>query len=169
MADLLSHVLIAHVVKRLSPWPRGVLAFAIGTTLPDVAGRVPRVVLNILDRTGEASLPPLLGAVWGVLHVPVPFVVLCTFLALLFPIQEQRVSLFRNLCLGGLLHLAVDFLQVHIDGGSYPIFFPVSIKGYELGWVSTEASLDWIPWLVPAALMAEGWYRRRAREQDQLP
>lgn len=119
------------------------------------------MLINIIDRNGDAAFPPLLGAVWGVLHVPIPFVLLSVFLALLYPVQSERVSLFRNVCLGGLLHLAVDFLQVHIDGGSYPVFFPFSLKGYELGWVSTEASLDWIPWLVPIALLAEGWYRRR--------
>lgn len=162
LADLLSHVLVGHIAKRLSPWPRGALIFAVGSALPDVVGRVPRIVMGMVDVRGRLAIPPMLYDLWNALHLPIPFLILCALIALAAPARFRR-PLWRNLALGGLLHMAVDFTQHHIDPTIYKCLWPFSFQGWELGWVSTEASLAWLPWLAPAALLVEAWHRRRAR------
>lgn len=162
MADLLTHVLVGHICKRLSPWPAEGVLFAVGSVLPDLAGRVPRIALDLLDPTGAWALPPMAFDVWSATHTPLTYLVLCLLLALWCPLSWRHV-VWRNLALGGLLHLGLDFFQTHINPATYRYLFPFSFAGWELGWVGTEESLAWIPWLVPVALFAEGRYRWRRR------
>ena len=168
MADLLSHVLIGHIVKRLSPWSSGALAFAVGSALPDVAGRMPRVALFLLERKGDLGAPPMAYDIWSASHLPIPYVVLCVLIALVTP-SLHRKMVFRNVILGGLGHMAVDFTQTHIDPTIYRYLWPFTFEGMELGWVGTEASLAWLPALIPLAGLVEWRHRRRARIASETP
>lgn len=161
MADLLSHALIAHTVKRLSPFGKGAYLFFVGTLLPDVLGRAPRILLHMFTPK-DWTVSPVVMELWNVAHTPIPFVVLMAAVAFLWP-EKKRLKVFANLSLGGLVHIAVDVTQWHIEGNVYRLLWPISEKGYELGWVGTEASLSWIPYLIPLALGGEWVHRRRLK------
>lgn len=156
MADLLSHGLIALLGKRLSPWPKGAYLFVLGTLLPDALGRAPRVIHQMSD----LPLPPWSVEVWNVAHLPLPFLALVGALSFFWP-EEGRQRVFANLALGGLLHMAIDYLQWHAEGDVYRLLFPLSDAGSELGWIGTEASLYWLPILIPLGILVEWRYRRR--------
>jgi len=155
MADLVTHVSSALLVKAGTRRPHAVL-LATGVLLPDIAARAPGIMVDILLPAGE---PPLLAVLLGagLFHTPVGVALTAALLSLLF-VERQRLLVFWNLLAGGLLHIAVDLLQRHEVAG-YALAAPFSYTGFELGWISTEATLWVAPVLAPLSIWS--WLRRR--------
>jgi hypothetical protein len=129
----------------------------LGVVLPDLAARVPVVVGLAIVNQG-IPLPDLVVYGWGVLHVPLGMLAMCFLLCQVF---ADRRGAFLHLFAGCMLHLALDVFQFH-TGSGYPLLFPFSRWHWELGLISTEAT---VPWSLPLALVAGlAWWARRRSE-----
>lgn len=163
MADLVTHLCTALLPGSLLGAPRATW-LALGAVLPDLASRVPGLLLDLV-RSAGVDLPAYLHAPLSVLHMPIG--VLCGGV-LLGPLVHptQRAQAVRWLIAGGMLHLAVDALQDH-HGLGYFLFFPLNTGRYELGWIGSEATVAWAPWLALLTAVARGirllWLRRRSK------
>ena len=153
MADLVTHACVALLFKAGTRGPN-VPAFMAGTFLPDLLGRLPRVLLEPVH-AHVAPLPPVLLDGWEPLHLPVGMVISAWAVALFFAPGQRRAVL--GALIGGMgLHLAVDLLQNHFGAG-YLLFFPCSLWPFEIGWIGTEDTVFIVPFLVP--LTALIWWR----------
>jgi len=157
MADLASHILVNYIAGvRITD--RCKLGFLItGALMPDLASRVPRVLLTATVELGwveptVCTYRTMLGLDFP--HTPIGVLLCAGLVALLLPsylaVPPGRRAVAAMLCLGGFLHLAVDALQLHLMPG-YRYLYPLSIKAFELGWISTEHSLAAIPLLAAIA------------------
>lgn len=166
MPDLFTHVSVGLFVR--SRAPRSPLVwFVIGSCLPDLASRLPGLGLAALAWLLDLRLPlPVLEAT-GLCHNPIPYLVLCLLVTMCLPEAMRRCALF-NLAAGGLLHLAMDTTQTHLNGGYY-LLYPFTLRRFELGWIEADASLSVMPYLVVGALGVLGWrlwsFRGRGRSQ----
>jgi membrane-bound metal-dependent hydrolase YbcI (DUF457 family) len=133
---------------------------AVGVSLPDMASRLPSMVLDIVDKK-LVPLPDWLIYPWGALHSPIPAATACALIALLFP-EDLRRTAFLWLLAGVALHLGFDVLQFH-HGEGYQLLFPFSLVKLELGWIGSEATVPVAPWL--ALLTAAIWAFRGLRDR----
>jgi len=157
VADLLSHGLIAWIVgaRGLDRNERG--WFVTGTVAPDLASRVPRTAVEVaVDKgwvDGGAGLVPLLLGL-DMPHTPVGVVLLAVLLAAAVPpgwaAPHSRARLGLLMGGGALLHLLVDVFQEHIVP-AYHLLYPATVARWEIGWISTEASLALLPVLAVVA------------------
>lgn len=168
MADLAAHVLVNHIAGvRLVDRCR--LGFLVsGAILPDLASRVPRIVLNGAVEIGwvessTTTFRAMLGLDFP--HTPLGVVLVALLVALLLPGRlvepPGRRAAASMLGLGGLVHLLVDLLQHHLMPG-YRYLYPFSIEAFEIGWVSTELSLASIP-----ILLLTAWLLGRGRSDGR--
>jgi hypothetical protein len=164
MPDLVTHGLAGHLTGRLVGMRRGVVLLVIGNCLPDLLSRLPvRIIGEINFRTGHFA-EAYWYWMWMPGHLPAGLLLACYALSHLFT-RERRMAAFFTLVAGSATHLFMDSFQRHASGGE-PIFWPVTWQGYEIGLVSPEASLDWIPWLAGASVIVESLHqllRRRRR------
>ncbi len=163
MADLVTHLCTALLPGVLIAGPRATW-LALGVVAPDLAARVPGLALDILRRL-SVPIPINIEAPFAVMHMPIG--VLCgAVLVSQIVHPEQRRQALVWLIAGGALHLAVDALQDH-HGHGYFLLFPFSTQRYELGWMGSEATVAWAPWLALLTAVVWGvrwaWLRQRAR------
>lgn len=140
MADLVTHLASALLPGVLLPANRASL-LAIGVALPDVGGRLPSIAAESLP----FALPPGSLSAFDVLHQPIGLTAAIVATSTLF-VPEQRRIVAGWLLSGAALHLAVDLLQDH-HGQGYHLAFPLSEWRFELGWIGSESSISWAPWL----------------------
>ncbi len=154
MPDLFTHASIGLFAR--SRAPRSPLVwFVIGSCLPDLASRLPGLGLAALAWLLDLQFPlPVLEAT-GLCHNPIPYLVLCLLVAMCLPAALRSTALV-NLAAGGLLHLAIDTTQTHLNGGYY-LLYPFTLRRFELGWIESDASLSVMPYLVTGALGVLGW------------
>ena len=161
MADLITHACSA-LIPGAFVRSRLLGPVVIGAVLPDLVSRFPATVLDML-REGGLSIPGWLLMPWGVLNEPIALVLVFLLLAQAFrPIDRWVV--FRGLLVGCVLHVGLDVLQDH-HGDGYQLLFPLSHARFELGWIDSEATVSWAPWLalITAGLWAARWARSRQR------
>lgn len=154
MADLITHLCTGALPAALLA-PRAVVPLCVGVTMPDLTGRAPQMLISILD------LPLPNPVIWAfdVLHQPLPQTLLAGLFALAFhPTQQARV--FGWTCAGVVLHFLLDVLQDH-HGHGYYLAFPLSEVRWELGWIGSEATVPWAPWVL--ALTVVAWVVRGIR------
>ncbi len=160
MADLVTHLATALLPGALVG--RRIAAVALGTALPDLGARVAPMALEALQQRG-LPVPDGLILAFGVLHEPLPLVLLCAVLAGAFA-PGVRVPTLLGLWLGCGIHLALDVTQDH-HGQGYFLLAPFHLGRYELGWIGSEATVDWAPGLAiatAAAWLARwAWLRKR--------
>lgn len=172
MADLLSHGLVGWIAGARSLDRVGLGWLVAGTVLPDLASRVPRVALETMGVHGLISG----GAFWRRVslglelpHTPVGVVLVAVFVAAVLPSNWSMPSARRRIAMllagGGALHLLLDLLQEHITPG-YHLLYPISATTWELGWLSTEASLAALPGL---ALVAWLMTPKGGRSEERPP
>lgn len=159
MPDLATHFLVNYCVKRGLPhlMPRyfafsskELYPFLWGALLPDLFSRAPRIGMGMISQQLSLPYPHFFHHALGYFHQPFGYLLLCFLISQFFPL-DTRVSIFKNLFLGGLLHYLLDFCQYHLEPAYMP-FFPLSTCRMEWGLFSTEASLYSIPfWLALAA------------------
>lgn len=172
MADLLSHALVgwiagARVVDRAA------LGWVVsGALLPDIASRMPPVVINGAVEAGVLrSTPELIRLVLGLdfPHTPIGTLVVALLCAVALPerlvVPWGRWRVASLLSAGAITHLLVDAVQVHIVPG-YAWLYPFSAAHWELGWLSTEASLVALPLL---ALVAWAITPKGGRSKERPP
>ena len=153
MPDLITHGVVGHLSGRLLRLKHGVVLLVIGNCLPDLLSRLPvRIIGEINFRTGQLAEPQWYW-MWMPGHLPVGLLLACYALSHLF-VRERRAGAFAVLLLGSASHLLLDSFQWHASGGE-PIFWPITWRGYEIGLVSPEASLAWIPELLLASATVE--------------
>lgn len=133
---------------RAWPLPPTVATFVLGTCLPDLLGRVPAMILEVLSW----HLPIPIWAIyfWTVFHIPVGVLVGGVVAAQAWR-EGARLSAFRQLVGGGLLHILVDLFQSHMGTG-YVLLFPFSMWDYEIGWIGSEDTVRIVPVLLPLTL-----------------
>lgn len=155
MADLVTHLatvlLPAAFVRH-----RAISIVALGVVLPDLASRVPGEALEKLHELG-APVPSWAVMPWGVTHEPIPLLLVCVLVTLLFRERDRGVVL-GALVLGCAAHLGLDLLQDH-HGHGYHLLFPLHWGDWELGWLHSEATVAWAPWL--ASITGVAWAIRR--------
>jgi len=155
VADLLTHVSSALLVKSVSQKPHAVL-LATGVVLPDLGSRLPGILFDLLGGQGDLPMVELLlGS--EIFHTPIGILGAAMLIAICF-VESQRVVVFWNILAGGGLHLLLDVMQRHLAGG-YQLWVPLSYEGVELGWVSSEATVWLAPFVLPFSVWA--WWRRR--------
>ena len=168
MADLVTHLASALIPGALLGGPRAIW-LAVGAVAPDVMTRVPGLALDLFRNAG-APIPPHIESPLGVFHMPVGIVLgAVAIMPLIHP--EQRGAAARWIIAGGLLHLLVDVLQDH-HGHGYILFYPFSTFSWELGWIGSEATTTWAPWLAVLTVLAWAarWgLRRRASVREGPP
>lgn len=157
MADLITHAASGWIVGvRLLDRP-SVGWLAAGAVVPDLASRLPRVLLHVAVEAGLLdSGPRMLRLLHGLdfPHTPAGLVVVAVLLAavlpslLTAPLSRPRIA--AMLSLGGAVHMAVDALQEHVEP-SYYWFYPFSMERSEFGLISTDASLFALPLVVLVA------------------
>lgn len=162
MADVVSHlasVLIPGVALRAD---RAAL-LALGVALPDIGGRVPGLMTEVVERFGGR-----VSAVWhtpfAVLHQPVGALLFALLLAWVVPAKERPAAALA-MAVGVLAHLGLDSLQDH-HGFGYHLLVPFDYGRYEFACIGSEATVPWAPWL--ALLTAALWVGRallRARRR----
>jgi hypothetical protein len=153
MPDLITHSVAGHLVARVTRLRHGLVLLVIGNCLPDLLSRLPvRVIGEINFRTGHLA-EPYWYWMWMPGHLPVGLLLASYVLAHLF-VRERRRAAFFTLLGGSFTHLLMDSFQWHASGGE-PIFWPFTWNGYEIGLVSPEASLTWIPALLVASAVVE--------------
>jgi len=160
VADLVTHVGSALLVKaglgtRFTP------VFVVGVVLPDLAARVPAMLLTQAKQVGF-PVPTTLVYGFEVLHMPAGMAALALLLALAWAEVDQRVRVWAELCLGCALHQAVDLLQHHFGVG-YFLGWPVWRGHFELGWIGSEDTVLVAP--VALAIGAGAWRLRRRVER----
>ncbi len=159
MADLITHTCAALLWKVVTcprvagPWPLPptVATFVLGTCLPDFIGRVPAMGLLILRWTFPA-IPEWSVYIWGPFHMPIGIVLFSWVAAQAYRIPERSLA-FRQLALGGLLHLFVDLLQTHLGVG-YLLLFPFSMWDFEFRLIGSEDTVRIVPVLLPLTVLA---------------
>ncbi len=160
MPDLVTHAGVGVLLRARAP-RSSLVWFAVGSCLPDLASRVPGLGLALASwLTGLPVSLPVLEAT-GLCHMPLPYLVLCGWVALLLP-ARTRATAFVNLWVAGWLHLSLDTLQRHLNGG-YTLAYPFSMRRMELGWIENDASLTVAPVLGLALLGVLGWRIARGR------
>lgn len=160
MADLVTHIGAALLFKGATRG-RHAPIFVLGTVMPDVCGRVFGMGMSKIP-----GVPDLLIYAPGVVHMPLGMLAFSLLVALAFR-ADQRLAVWANLLAGALLHLCVDLLQHHVGTG-YPLLFPFSDWHWELGLISSEAT---IPWSIPVLLAGSAlwWWRRPVRGSPPPP
>ena len=149
MADLLTHGAAAVLTKAATRWSMASV-FVAGTLIPDVASRVPSILLGFVH-VHVARIPEWLLFAWEPMHQPMGMVVLAYLLSMLFP-AACRVAIFGNLLGGMALHLLLDVIQSH-HGAGYMLAFPFATNTFEFGWIGSEAT---VPFALPLTL-ASAW------------
>ena len=150
MPDLVTHTTAAWACGRaFLPRPT-LLLVLLGAQLPDLATRVPMLVL---DRAEARWLLPL--------HTPVGLLLLSLLIAQLFTRSSRRVA-FAALVGGGVTHLLLDAMQWNLRG-SYHWLFPFSLWNGQLGWFSIEAAVPTVPLQLAGLVGVEFMLRRRRR------
>jgi hypothetical protein len=159
VADLVTHLCTALLPGVLLTAPRATW-LALGAVAPDFAARVPGLALDILRRL-SVPIPGNIESPLAVFHMPIGIVCGAVIVAQVVHPKQRRQALLW-LVAGGILHLAVDILQDH-HGHGYFLLFPFSTHRYELGWIGSEATVAWAPFLalVTAAVWGVRWAWRR--------
>lgn len=153
MADLVTHLASALLPGVGLKRPDHAVLLALGAALPDLGGRAPGILAEILDSAGHTP-PGWLPVPFGVLHQPVGGALFAILLAFLLPARDRPAG--AGLLAGGVvLHLALDVLQHH-HGFGYSLFVPFAFSRFELGWIGSEATVPWAPWLALATVLAWG-------------
>ncbi len=155
MADLVTHLATAFFWKAATRRPH-LTSFVLGVALPDLVGRAPVSALQSLHRHGVTAPDRLVEGI-AVLHLPLGFVPVTLALALLFE-ERRRAAVWMNLLGGCSLHLALDLTQHHVGKG-YMLLFPFTDWDFELGWIGSEATVPYAPFLLPISLMLWAWRR----------
>lgn len=155
MADLVTHLATALLWKAATKRPH-LTSFALGVALPDLVGRAPVSALQSLHRHGVTAPDHLVEGI-AVLHLPVGFLPVTLALALFFE-ERQRAAVWMNLLGGCCLHLALDLTQRHVGKG-YMLLFPFTDWDFELGWIGSEATVPYAPFLLPISLALWAWRR----------
>ena len=166
MPDLLTHASVGVFVRGKAA-RRALVWFVVGSCLPDLASRLPGLGLALAAWLLGVQIPlPMLEAT-GLCHNPLPYLVLSLLVAMCLPAQIRWIA-WVNLVAGGLLHLAIDTTQTHLNGG-YNLLYPFTLMRFELGWIEADASLSVLPYLATGALFVLGWriwrFRRSGRSR----
>lgn len=161
MPDPLTHLCSALLPKALTGG-RHVGPFAVGAVIPDFGARLPGIALERLSVRGW-PIPDWTMHPWTVLHVPLGAALAAVILALMFPEAERR-PVAGWLLAGVAAHFALDVLQFHYEGG-YMLLYPVTVTRFECGWIGSEATVPYAPYL--AALTLVAWAARLAWNRGQ--
>ncbi len=160
MADLVTHTCAVWLPALLARW-RHASTCVLGAALPDLGGRVVPIALDQVDRRLVPVPEPLLWG-WPALHEPIGAVAVAALVSLAF-VPEERRAAFGALCLGVSTHLGLDLLQDH-HGVGYLVAAPFSTRRFELGWISSEATVT-LAWPLLAVTLAvaatQRWRDRR--------
>ena len=148
MPDLITHVAIAHIIKRGSEFTffqeRSAafrVLFYLGTILPDI---LTRPFYIIFPATHAWTFP---------FHTPFGMFVICTLIAQFFEKAIRKQALI-SLMTGALLHFLLDFWQKQIIGG-YRWLFPFSWKTVGIGCFWADEIIPLIPVWILAVIVIE--------------
>lgn len=150
MADLVTHV-CSVLLPGAAFRTRRVGVVALGATLPDLAGRVVPLGLDLLGSHG-LPLPEWALWPWSALHEPLGWGLTCGLLALGF-VEGGRREAFGLLVAGCALHTLVDVTQDH-HGEGYLLLAPLTTRRFELAWIGSEATVPWALPLLAATILA---------------
>ena len=123
-----------------------------------------KAALQSLHRHGVTAPDRLVEGI-AVLHLPLGFVPVTLALALLFE-ERARAAVWMNLLGGCFLHLALDLTQHHVGKG-YMLLFPLTDWDFELGWIGSEATVPYAPFLLPISLLLWAWRRPRGEARGE--
>ncbi len=167
MADLVTHSLTAVLIRGRRRVDAVTFWLVTGVILPDLLSRAPFVALRLIQDWGflaSVSLEDerlLLGL--NLPHTPAGILLVSVLLSMVLPqwltTPLPRPRLACWIALGGLVHLAVDLLQLHLVDG-YFLFYPFSVRPFELGLVRSDGSVLALPVLLAVcALFAAPWLK----------
>ncbi|MFK7930372.1 MAG: metal-dependent hydrolase [Myxococcota bacterium] len=165
MADLVTHLASA-LIPGVALRADRAAALALGAALPDVGGRVPGLFIELLETLGLPH-PGVAHVPFGILHQPAGALLTAVVLSFVVP-EKDRPWTAGCLAIGVLGHLALDALQDH-HGYGYFLLVPFEFSRYELGYIGSESTVPWAPWLALATALLWtvrwGWQRRNRSKQ----
>ena len=175
MADLISHLLVNQLLGQRCLDRRTLAWFVSGAVAPDLASRLPRMMIQqAMERAWLGPTEAVRAALFGldVPHTPAGLALLCVAVAALSPAAWLPAAGRRAaggwLLAGGISHLLFDLLQRHILPG-YAYLWPLHDGRWELGWISTEATLAAIPVLAAAVWLTRPKGVRAASPKGDRP
>ena len=160
MADLFTHMATGLLFKA-GTGGKHTGALVLGTVLPDLMRSVPVMGLDKLIRFGIVDLPIETLYPWVMLHTPFGILLSCILIAWLF-VERERYEIFKWLMIGCGFHLGLDLCQYH-HGEGYFLFVPFSTETVDIGFMGTETTVVWAPWLMGLSVLAWGvryWFER---------
>ncbi len=147
MADLLTHVAVANLCGKTSKDARTRTVFLVGTCVPDIAYKGMHFLAGSPTWLAEPS------------HSPLPLMVLCYGLAMLFGL-EFRKRAFGALYLGGLLHILLDLGKSYFGQGVILLGFPFTMDRVELGLYRPEQAVFIMAGALVLFLLTEFIFRK---------
>jgi membrane-bound metal-dependent hydrolase YbcI (DUF457 family) len=153
MADLFTHLAAARLPAAFVRDRRLAALLVIGTFLPDLVSKGLYWILRCADNF-ETPSHTLAG------------LALLSYAAALLVGQRLRRPAFAAIFAGGVIHLAVDLLKENLGAGSARLFYPLSIRSYELGLIDPLDVILLVP-LDIAILWAAWALERRLRRVQQ--
>lgn len=163
MPDLITHVALAHLIRRPfelrrknpDAFPLRVL-FYLGTILPDILTR-PWYIL--FPKTHDWTIT---------FHTSAGAALVCGMLALLFKPGWQKKA-FAFLTLGSILHFVLDSFQKQIIGNSVWLY-PFSWKSFNYGILWAGEIMTYIPvWLVLVCVLETAIAMHKKKLQSSSP
>jgi hypothetical protein len=161
MPDLVTHIAVAHLLKR--PFeirnpskdhaPLRTI-FYLGVMLPD-----------LMSRPWYILFPPVKDWVLA-FHTPLGMLLTCALLAMFFE-KPIRKKVFYFLIFGTMLHFAMDCLQKQVTGNNFWLF-PFSYRNFGFGLFWAGDAVAFVPaWIALVAVM-EGVFYITKRRSNQL-
>jgi hypothetical protein len=155
MADLVTHALTVALIRGRHRIDAVTLWLVTGAILPDLLSRAPFVALRIIQNKGFISGLSLqddrLQLGLNLPHTPAGIILVSVLVSVVLPqwltTPLPRLRLAGWIAIGGLLHLGVDLLQLHLADG-YFLFYPFSVQAFEFGLVRSDGSVLVLPVLV---------------------
>ena len=147
VADLLTHVAVANLCGKTSKDVQTRTVFLVGTCVPDLAYKGMYFLSGSPSWLAEPS------------HSPLPLLLLCYGLAMLFA-KSFRKRAFGALYLGGLLHILIDLGKSYLGQGVILWGFPFTMDRIELGWYRPEQGVYMMAGALGLFLLTELVFRK---------
>ncbi len=176
MADLVTHALTAVLVRGRRRVDAVTLWLVTGVILPDLLSRAPFVSLRLIQDMGFFASLSLdddrLHLGLNLPHTPAGIFLVSVLISVVLPqwlaTPLPRLHLASWITLGGLLHLAVDLLQLHLVDG-YFLLYPFSVRPFEFGLVRSDGSVLALPVLLAVcALVVAPWLKATLKRADKV-
>lgn len=135
MPDLITHTIVAYLVRNRNIKIHNLIIYLLGAMLPDLATRPFMIIF-----------PPL-RHFFHAFHTPIALAIIIIVISYFFEESKQRLVIFL-LSLGTLTHLFLDAMQQGVADRGYGWLFPFSYIDFRFGLFWPEDSISVLPFII---------------------